>query len=290
MSDTVSADSIWVQTPHATLTRINGEPTHNLLKILEKELAANLMTIPCPWGHIKGHLGLLQDPVLYFQCNGAAFGIPEAPPPKYPVNTPTAAPACKQARANNLAEQMAWNTYLIVATITHGQFAVAINDVYYAALNDPTEGLNAIPLQDLVAHIQTTYTTILQLDVDNNMTKFYTGINLAISLAVYTHKQENCQTFALNAGIPISKATMVSTGTKVAINCGSAELTWGEWRSFPAINQMWNNWKMYWTAAVVGRLDMYRTKVLLNRTMVLLARLTKVRRNTCDKARPLSQV
>ncbi len=29
---------------------------------------------------------------------------------------------------------------------------------------------------------------------------------------------------------------------------------------------------------VVGRLDMYRTKVLLYRTMVLMARLTKVRR------------
>ncbi len=31
-------------------------------------------------------------------------------------------------------------------------------------------------------------------------------------------------------------------------------------------------------APVVGRLDMYRTKVLLYRTMVLMARLTKVRR------------
>jgi hypothetical protein len=39
-----------------------------------------------------------------------------------------------------------WNTYLIVATITHDQFAAAIDDVYYAGLDDPTEGLNAISL------------------------------------------------------------------------------------------------------------------------------------------------
>ncbi len=32
-----------------------------------------------------------------------------------------------------------------------------------------------------------------------------------------------------------------------------------------------------WGGSVVGRLDMYRTKVLLYRTMVLLARPTKVR-------------
>jgi hypothetical protein len=79
--------------PHATLTRINKEPTHKLLKILEKKLAANLMAIPCPWGHGKGHLSLFQDPVLYFQCNGATFDILAAAPPEYLVNAPAAAPA-----------------------------------------------------------------------------------------------------------------------------------------------------------------------------------------------------
>jgi hypothetical protein len=97
MLDTVSSDSIRDQMLHATLMRINGEPTHKLLKILEKELAANLMAIPCPWGHDKGHLGLLQDPVLYLQCNGTAFTIPLAALPDYPINPPTAVPARKAA-------------------------------------------------------------------------------------------------------------------------------------------------------------------------------------------------
>jgi hypothetical protein len=97
MLNTVSADSIRAQTPHATLSRINGEPTHKLLKILEKELAANLMAIPCPWGHGKGHLGLLQDPVLYLQHNGVAFTIPAAAPPMYPINAPAAVPAREAA-------------------------------------------------------------------------------------------------------------------------------------------------------------------------------------------------
>jgi hypothetical protein len=89
----------------------------------------------------------------------------------------------------------------------------------------------------------------LQPDVDNNMTKFHTGINPALLLAVYTCKQENCQTFALDAGIPISKATMVSTGTKSRINCGGIKLKWRKWRHHPAINQTWNSWKTHWTAA-----------------------------------------
>ena len=87
------------------------------------------------------------------------------------------------------------------------------------------------------------------------MTKFHTSINPALPLAIYTRKQENCQTFALNAGIPISKVTMVLTSTKAAFNCGSMELTWCEWCHCPAINQTCNNWKIHWTAAFTESRD-----------------------------------
>jgi hypothetical protein len=83
MSDTVSAKSIKAQMPHVTLTQILGKQYQ--LKQLECELTTNLMAVPCPWGHNKGHLGLLEDPVLYLQCNGAPFTIPAAAPPAYPV-------------------------------------------------------------------------------------------------------------------------------------------------------------------------------------------------------------
>jgi hypothetical protein len=65
-------------------------------------------------------------------------------------------------------------------------------------------------------------------DVGNNMAEFVTGIKPSLPLAVYTRKQEKCQTFAQDAGVPISEATMVTTGTKAALNCGGMELTWRE--------------------------------------------------------------
>jgi hypothetical protein len=69
MSDTVSADSIKAQMPHAVLTRVREEPTHKQLKLILCKLTANLMAVSCPWGHNKGHLGLLQDPTLYLARN-----------------------------------------------------------------------------------------------------------------------------------------------------------------------------------------------------------------------------
>jgi hypothetical protein len=257
MSDTVSAESIRAQMPHGTLTRITGEATHKQLKILEKELAANLMAIPCPWGHGKGHLGPLQDPVLYLQRNGAAFTVPAVAPPEYLLNPPAAAPTQEAAQAANLANRKAWNTYIIVRTITRDQFAAAIDDVYYAALNDPTEGLNTISLRNLVTHIRTTYALISQPDIDNNMTEFYTSIKASLPLAIYMRKQEKCQTFAQDAGVTISEATMVTTGTKAALNCGSMELGRREQKRHPLVDQTWNNWKLHWTAAFSETRDIH---------------------------------
>ncbi len=85
MSDRVSAESIMSQMPHVTLTRILGKPSHCQLKQLERVLTVNLMMVPCPWGHNKGHLGLLQDPVLYLERKSKEFMLPVAIPPAYHI-------------------------------------------------------------------------------------------------------------------------------------------------------------------------------------------------------------
>jgi hypothetical protein len=64
-SDAVSAKGIKAQMPHPILTCVFGEPTYKQVKTVIRKLSANLMAISCPWGHSKGHLGLLQDPAIY---------------------------------------------------------------------------------------------------------------------------------------------------------------------------------------------------------------------------------
>jgi hypothetical protein len=142
--------------------------------------------------------------------------------------------------------------------ITRNQFAATIDDVYYAGLDDPTEGLNAVSLRELVTHVRTTDATISQPEINDNMAEFHTAINAALPLAVYTCKQEKCQTFALDAGVPISEATMVTTATKAVLNCGGMELAWREWKRRPVVDQTWNNWKQHWTAAFTESRDIHR--------------------------------
>ena len=137
----------------------------------------------------------------------------------------------------------------MVLTITTNQFAVAINGIYYAILDNSTKGLNTIYLRSLIMLILTTYAHISQPDLDDNMTNFHSGIDLGLLLAVYTRKQEKCQVFAADAGVPISNKTMITTGTKHALACGNMTLAWRKWKHHPIIDHTWPNWKAHWTTA-----------------------------------------
>jgi hypothetical protein len=110
---------IKAQVPHPILTHVFSEPTHKKNKTVICKLLANLMAISCPWGHSKGHLGLLQDPAIYLACNGEAFNIPHLEPPAYPVIPAGATTANhKELCTTNMAACKAWHTYKMVLTIT----------------------------------------------------------------------------------------------------------------------------------------------------------------------------
>ena len=120
MSNMVFTDSIKAQMPHPTLTRVLGEPTHKQEKMVIWELTTNLMAVSCPWGHNKGHLGLLQNPAIYLACNGAAFTIPANEPPTYPlIPTGATTQAREELRATNIAKRKAWAIYRLILAITH---------------------------------------------------------------------------------------------------------------------------------------------------------------------------
>jgi hypothetical protein len=156
-------------------------------------------------GTSKGHLSLLQDPAIYLACNGETFNIPPNEPPAYPVIPVSAMTAKhKELLATNSAAHKAWNTYKMVLTITRDQFVAAINEVYYAVLDNPTKELNAINLRSLIMHILTTYAQISQPDQNDNMAKFQTGIDLDLPLAIYTRKQESVRSLPPQLECPSS--------------------------------------------------------------------------------------
>ena len=77
------------------------------------------------------------------------------------------------------------------------------------------------------------YAKISQSEVDNNINKFNEPINSIRTLAVYIRKQELCQEMAEDSYVPITKSTMVTTGTKYRVATGGAYDTWRVWMRLP---------------------------------------------------------
>jgi hypothetical protein len=104
---------------------------------------------------------------------------PADKPPLYPV-VPTGATAHqhKELRVQKTFMRKAWTTYRLVRAITCDQVSAAIDDVFYAVLNDPIKGLNGVDLHTLVLHIATTYAQISQPDPNDNKANFNTGIKI----------------------------------------------------------------------------------------------------------------
>jgi hypothetical protein len=77
---------------------------------------------------------------------------------------------------------------LHVCRIAVNLAAEAIEDKYYAELDNPIEGLNDIQIQDLIDHVKDRYCHIDQADLDKNLDRFNQGIDPSVLLIVYIRK------------------------------------------------------------------------------------------------------
>ena len=189
------------------------------MKYLEKELAASLIVIACPWGHGRGYLGKLLPAALYIASYGASYTPPDAAPPPYPIIPPGATIAIREElRANNEEAQNNWQTMLHVRRIAFNIATEAIDNVYYSELEDPIEGLDGVEIRNLIEHIRDCYCHIVQADLDANLDCFQQGIDPSLPLIVYIHKQEDCQEFTHDGHVNISKATLVTRGINMPSN------------------------------------------------------------------------
>ena len=256
----IARDDVLALMPHPVLTRISGEPTYQNMKLWKKEQFANLLAVPTPndWGRGKGLLGELQDPAIFLANNGNAYNPPANAPNDVvvpPLHATTA--AREQLRSQLEVDQLYWQRAEHARRIVVNIGAAALDNFVYAELDDPDEGLTNVDIRSLYDHIMDRFATISQEEIDTNLATFHRGMDPSVTLAIYTRKQEQCQEIAADAGVPITEATMVTTGTKHAVATGGLDQEWKFWIT-PAQAKTWPNWKTYWTAAFKGKRELLK--------------------------------
>ena len=90
----------------------------------------------------------------------------------------------------------------------------------------------------MVDHISQTPAKTVQPDINANKIIFEKGIETRQPLTVYIEKQEICQKFSIQAGLPITNMEMHMTRTKAAIQCGTHfKDNWEAWNRIA--NKTW---------------------------------------------------
>ena len=139
-----------------TVTKINGQPTHHDLTILEKELIAILANIPTTLGGGNhGHAGILMDPARYLVIAGVPFNNP-VNPGNYPANIAGNAAAGVRARAEaeHKEEVREYETFQGVMQATKDIIMEAVDHEYLLEIEDEILGfLNQTPT-DMLTHLR----------------------------------------------------------------------------------------------------------------------------------------
>ena len=127
-----------------------------------------------------------------------------------------------------------------------------------AALEDPNEVLNGVIIRDVYDYVMDNYVTISQAEVNANLDTSNEPIDTSRTLAVCIRKQKLFQEMDEDANVPITKATMVTMGTKHAVATSGMDDARHGWMWLPNDQQTWVCWKTMWGGAFLKKRKLVR--------------------------------
>ena len=193
---------------------------------------------------------MLQQDAVFQERNGQAYNPPLFAPTSTPV-FPTGSTVVQREKIKGIhkVDVKNYDIYKDAGRCAVDIGARAFEDWVFSELNNPTEGLAGVTIQQFSDYIKLNYGKATQEEINNNLVTFNQGIDASKPLAVYTRKHEICQGISEEANIPISATTMVSTGVKHAVSTGVMDTTCREWiiiAADPAQPADWTAWKEHW--------------------------------------------
>jgi hypothetical protein len=148
-------------------------PTHGSLRVLQRELNSNAMSVHSNYGGGRyGHLTLTMDNIAYTALpHTVAYPAPVAPPaaPVIPAN-PTSA-QINEAVRNHQEKVKIFNRYFDTDRALVRLIIAATPDTYIKALLDPMFGYANVTTLSLLTHLQTTYGEMTAADREANLAR-----------------------------------------------------------------------------------------------------------------------
>lgn len=247
--------------PHPILTPLGSEaPTVASLKLLHKQINANAISVPSARGNgALGHYILVVDAATYTARAtpvGAAapvvFIVPVNPGPTA-VHAPGATgPAMAENNRLHAIDAAEFKTFLVTEAALKQQVLLAVPEVFYEVLGDEEIGYANITTKQILTHLDSTYGTITEDDIDKNLKLMNSPWNIQDPIETLFTRIKGCMTFAATAD-PISEKSAVRAGLQILEATNQFPLACQEWRDKALAAKTMPNFVIHFSKADVSR-------------------------------------
>ena len=240
--------------PHPTLTPLsNTTPTGATLRILHQELNANAIAVPSTRGNgTLGHFALVTPAANYLLIATVPFVAP-VHPGNAPVHQQNATGAqITEVNRQFTADGKEHTSYINTEAALKKQLLQAVPATFTQKLSHSELGYANITTLALLTHLDTTYGTIQEEDLERNLTELHKPWQIDQPIETLFHQLTICRTFAADTD-PISEATAIRAGLTNLENTSSFTEAIREWRQRPIAERTLANFEIHFAQADIER-------------------------------------
>ena len=236
--------------PHPILTRIEGAPTYEAIKILNDELTGNAVTITTNLGGgLVGYARLTLTPAVYATICPHPW-IPPVNPGIQAVipNGSTNSQITSLNRAFD-TEFAIYADFIAVGNALKKQLLAAVDDIYLCSLKMPYIGYGNVTVLQLLTHLYVTYAKISPGDLEENEKRMKTAYDPNLPIEYLFKQIEDAVAYADHGQAPISPVQITNRAITLIINTGLFVDDCKEWKRLHARDKTWLAFKVKFAEA-----------------------------------------
>jgi hypothetical protein len=215
--------------------KIMGEPNYKTIRELQDTLEENATSIECGLGGgSNGYLGVLLSAAEYATIPGTVpFIAPVNPGHTAPPVAGAAAAIANQARVFDEAYRK-YQEYSDVVKALRKQLVASVDEAYIIALKHDRSMYNAVPLEQMLAHLIDEYGEISHEDYKLNEAKFNEPWDGAEPIELIVARWNKCIKLAAASGKPYSDEQILEKAFAIVYDCGLYYEELKDWKRKPA--------------------------------------------------------
>ena len=249
---TESVDSVIEGFPYSTIEKVQGAPTCQSIKNIEKQLVKNASSYPTELGGGNhGHLGLVLSPEKHLLVTGHDFH-PHTNPgslPTFPAN-PTQ-PQIAQIASTHKEELRLWREQQVLIKALKKQLTNAFASKHLEEIEDNFTGFNNLSIQDILTHLYDRYGEVTPDELEAAETTLNDPFDPHEPFGSYVCKLEEAIDIAEAAKCPFTSQQILNKTLKSIIKAQALpDAAIQGWRDKSEADRTWANFKAHFSKEV----------------------------------------